>query len=160
MRTNGERIRELVEAAGEIWTAGRDASLKRTEQIADERGDKERAHSMHRRRRDLGAVDADELAIHGYDALRADVAIARISRLTSVDDVRAVLAYESANKARKGVLEAAGSRIGDLRARPSPPSPDPPAASAPGADADPRPGLPGAPAVPAARRGRQAPLTH
>ena len=40
VRTNGERIRELVEAAGEIWTAGRDASLKRTEQIADERGER------------------------------------------------------------------------------------------------------------------------
>jgi hypothetical protein len=117
VRTNGERIRALVEAAGEIWTAGRDASLKRTEQIADERGDKERARSVNQRRRDLGAVDADELPIRGYDALRADVAIARINRLTSVDDVRAVLAYESANKARKGVLEAAQSRIGDLAAR-------------------------------------------
>ena len=124
VRTNGERIRELVEAAGEIWTAGRDASLKRTEQIADERGDKERARSVHRRRRDLGAVDADELPIRGYDALRADVAIARISRLTSVDDVRAVLAYETANKARKGVLEAASRGSATSRSA-SPPSPDP-----------------------------------
>ena len=117
VRTNGERVRELVEAAGEIWTAGRDASLKRTEQIADERGDKERARSVHRRRSDLGAVDADELPIRGYDALRSDAAITRINRLTTVDDVRTVLAYETANKARKGVLEAARSRIEDLAAR-------------------------------------------
>jgi hypothetical protein len=117
VRTNGKRVRELVEAAGEIWTAGRDASLKRTEQIADERGDKERARSVNRRRRDLGAVDADELPIRGYDALRADAAIGRIGRLTSVDDVRAVLAYETSNKARKGVLEAAHSRIEELAAR-------------------------------------------
>jgi hypothetical protein len=117
VRTNGVRVRELVEAAGEIWTAGRDASLKRTEQIADERGDKERARSVNRRRRDLGAVDADELPIRGYDALRSDVAITRINRLTSIDDVRAVLAYEAANKARKGVLEAAQSRIEDRAAR-------------------------------------------
>jgi bacterioferritin (cytochrome b1) len=117
VRTNGGRVRELVEAAGEIWTAGRDASLKRTEQIADERGDKERARSVNRRRRDLGAVDGEELPIRGYDNLRSDAAIARISRLTTVDDVRAVLAYETANKARKGVLEAAQSRIDELAAR-------------------------------------------
>jgi len=117
VRTNGGRVRELVEAAGEIWTAGRDASLKRTEQIADERGDKERARSVNRRRRDLGAVDGDELPIRGYDGLRSDAAIARISRLTTVDDVRAVLAYETANKVRKGVLEAAQSLIDELAAR-------------------------------------------
>ena len=117
VRTNSERVRELVDAAGEIWTAGRDASLKRTEQIADERGDKERARSVNRRRRDLGAVDANELPIRGYDALRSDVAITRIGRLTTVEDVRTVLAYETAHKARKGVLEAAQSRIDDVAAR-------------------------------------------
>jgi len=117
VRTNGGRVRELVEAAGEIWTAGRDASLKRTEEIADERGDKERARSVNRRRRDLGAVDGDELPIRGYDSLRSDAAIARIGRLTTIDDVRAVLAYEAANKARKGVLEAAQSRVDELATR-------------------------------------------
>src|SRR5207253_441646 len=39
------------------------------------------------------------------------------ARVTTVDDVRAVIAYETANKARKGVLEAAQSRIDDLAAR-------------------------------------------
>jgi hypothetical protein len=117
VRTNSGRVRELVEAAGEIWTAGRDASLKRTEEIAEERGDKERARSVNRRRRDLGAVDADELPIRGYDSLRSDVAMTRVGRLTSVDDVRAVIAYEAANKARKGVLEAAQARIENLAAR-------------------------------------------
>ena len=114
VRANGERVRELVEAAGEIWTAGRDASLKRTEQIADERGDTARARSVNRRRRDLGAVDADELPIRGYDSLRSDAVISRIDRLSSIDDVRAVLAYETANKGRKGVLEAAQSRVDAL----------------------------------------------
>jgi len=117
VRTNGGRVRELVGAAGEIWSAGRDASLKRTEELAHERGDEERARSVNRRRRELGAVDADELPIRAYDTLRVDAAITRISRLTTVDDVRAVLAYETANKARKGVIEAAQSRIEDLAAR-------------------------------------------
>ena len=36
--TNVERTRELVAAAGDIWTAGRDATLKRTEEVAEQRG--------------------------------------------------------------------------------------------------------------------------
>ena len=36
--TNVARTRQLVEAASEIWTAGRDASLKRSEELAVERG--------------------------------------------------------------------------------------------------------------------------
>jgi bacterioferritin (cytochrome b1) len=111
VRTNGGRVRELVEAAGDIWTAGRDASLKRTEEIADERGDRTQAQAIKRRRRELGAVDSSELPIRGYDALRVDAAIARIGRLTDADDVRAVLAYESAHKARKGVIEAARTQL-------------------------------------------------
>jgi hypothetical protein len=116
MRTNGRRVRELIEAAGDIWTAGRDASLKRTEEIAAERGDADQASSVNRRRRQLGAVDEQELPIRGYDGLRADVAGARIGRLTDVDDVRTVLAYETAHKARKSVLQAARDRIEDLAA--------------------------------------------
>jgi hypothetical protein len=36
--TNVDRARELVDAAGDIWTAGRDATLKRTEEVAEQRG--------------------------------------------------------------------------------------------------------------------------
>jgi hypothetical protein len=117
VRTNGGRVRELVEAAGDIWAAGRDASLKRTEEIADERGDRTQARAIKRHRRELGAVDPSELPIRGYDTLRADDATTRIGRLTDADDVRAALAYESAHKARKGVIEAAGTQIERLAAR-------------------------------------------
>jgi bacterioferritin (cytochrome b1) len=117
VRTNGTRVRELVEAAAEIWTAGRDASLKRTEQLADERGDRDRAGAVNRRRRQLGAVDGEELPIRGYDRLRADEVITRIGRLGDAEDVSAVLAYEAQHKARKGVLEAARERSEVLAAR-------------------------------------------
>jgi hypothetical protein len=116
-RTNGQRIQQLAEAAGEIWTAGRDAGLKRTEEIAGERGDTAQAHVVNRRRRQLGAVDASELPIRNYDALRADAASTRIGRLTDSDDVRTMLAYESAHKARKGVIEATQARFEELAAR-------------------------------------------
>jgi len=120
VQTNAKRVRELVEAAGEIWTAGRNASLKRTEQIAGERGNRGQARAVNQRRRELGAVDAGELPIRGYDNLRADVASTRIGRLTDVEDVRSVLAYETAHKARKGVIQAAqrnlDERVAELAA--------------------------------------------
>ena len=109
--TNVERTREMVNAAGKIWTAGRDASLKRSEEIAQRRGARDTARTVNRVRRDLGAVDETELPIRGYDALNADAAIGRIDRLKDTDDVRTVLAYEMANKQRKGVTSAARERL-------------------------------------------------
>ena len=78
--TNVARTRELLEAAVEIWTAGRDASLKRSEQLAAERGDRDTARSVHRTRSELGALDTGELPIRGYDRLNAGVTIDRIRR--------------------------------------------------------------------------------
>ena len=109
--TNIERARELVTAASDIWTAGRDATLKRTEEVAEQRGARSTARNVNSARRGLGAVDASELPIRGYDALNADTAIARIGRLGDADDVRTILAYETANKGRKGVTAAARDQL-------------------------------------------------
>ena len=69
--TNVDRARELAAAAGDIWTAGRDATLKRTEEVAEQRGARSTARNVNSARRGLGAVDASELPIRGYDALNA-----------------------------------------------------------------------------------------
>jgi hypothetical protein len=113
---NIDRTRQLAEAAGSIWAAGRDASLQRTEQIAEQRGDRETARRINRTRRQLGAVDATELPIRRYDALNADTAITRVRGLTRSEDVQSVLAYETANKARKSVVAAARDRFEELAA--------------------------------------------
>jgi hypothetical protein len=42
---NADRSRQLIEAAGDIWTAGRDAALKRSEQAAVEHGARQTACS-------------------------------------------------------------------------------------------------------------------
>jgi len=109
--TNVERTRQLITAAGEIWSAGRDASLQRTEQIAERRGDRQLAGRVNRVRRESGAVEASELPIRNYDAKGVPAVVAAIDRLRDAEQVRTVLAYETANKARKGVLEAAQSRV-------------------------------------------------
>ena len=111
-----ERSRELLNAAADIWTAGRDASLQRAEESANEHGAKDTARNVNRVRRNLGAVDATELPIRNYDNLRVDEATGRIERLRDAEQVRTVLAYEQANKNRKGVVDAATNRIEALAA--------------------------------------------
>jgi hypothetical protein len=115
--TNVERSRDLIDAAGEVITAGRDAALKRTEEEAADRGATRTARNVNRTRRDLGAIDGDELPIRGYDSMAAKTAIARIEKLRDVDDLRTVLAYETANKARKGVTDALEGRLEGLVAQ-------------------------------------------
>jgi bacterioferritin (cytochrome b1) len=114
---NTEKVRELVEAARDIWTAGRNATLKRTEEVADERGARTTARNVNQVRRDLGAVDPSELPIRGYEKLTAATAINRIGRLEDPQDVRAILAYETANKQRKGVTAAAQQQLEQLASR-------------------------------------------
>ena len=67
--TNVERSRDLIDAAGEVYTAGRDAALKHTEEEATQRGATRTARNVNRTRRELGAVDGDELPIRNYDSL-------------------------------------------------------------------------------------------
>ncbi|HET9547179.1 MAG TPA: hypothetical protein VFO97_05055, partial [Desertimonas sp.] len=114
--TNADRARQLIDAAGDIWTTGRDAALKRSEQTATEHGARQTARDINRTRRNLGAVDGDELPIRNYDTLTADDAISRIGRLRDADEVRTVLAYETANKARKGVTSVLQERLQTLAA--------------------------------------------
>ena len=49
--------------------------------------------------------------MRGYDSLTVTDVKRRIERLTEADDVRAVLAYEEANKERKSVLSTASRRL-------------------------------------------------
>ena len=109
--TNVARARELVNAAGEIWTAGRDATLERTEEIANKRGDRNVARRLNRVRKDVGAVRESELPIRGYGAKSVPVVVTGIDRLRDPSQVRTVLAYEESNRNRKGVVEAAKARI-------------------------------------------------
>jgi hypothetical protein len=111
-----ERSRELIDAAGEVLTAGRDAALKRAEGEATELAADCAARNVNRVRCDVGALDGDELPIRNYDSLTATPAIERIQRLREVDDVRAVQAYEAATRPQRrhagdrGAPRAAGRR--------------------------------------------------
>ena len=114
VETSVERAQQLREAAEEIFTAGRDAALERTEEVAREDGAPRTAKAARRTRRAIGALNSDELPISGYDDLTASQAAQRIRLLDSAEDVRTIAAYEQANKARKSVVKATEDQLTEI----------------------------------------------
>jgi hypothetical protein len=106
-----ERAEQLTEDAAEVVNAGREASLKRAEKVARREGNTEAADAVHETRRNTGALQADELPIKNYDNLSTQDAIAAVKKLTEAEDVRAIIAYEQAHKARSSVVSATQTRL-------------------------------------------------
>jgi bacterioferritin (cytochrome b1) len=98
----------------EVVTAGRDAALRRAEQVADRDGADPVVDAVHSTRTGLGSLTADELAIRGYDELSVQAAAAAVRELDDADQVHAVLSYEERRKNRAGVLSAGRTRIATL----------------------------------------------
>src|SRR4051812_36405434 len=98
----------------EVVTAGRDAALRRAEQVADRDGADSVADAVRATRTELGSLTAAELPIKGYDALSGQAASAALRKLTEPEQVRQVIAYEERNKNRSGVLAAGRDRFETL----------------------------------------------
>jgi bacterioferritin (cytochrome b1) len=109
-----ERASALTEAVREALAAGRGASLKRAEQVADREGNKDIAKAARSAREDLGAVSADELPIKKFDQLTVADAIKAIKGLKTPEDIRVVIHYEEAHKSRSNVVSAAQTQLADL----------------------------------------------
>jgi len=109
-----ETVVDVREAVSETVTAGRNASLSRAEAVARRQGRKATADSLHHTRRDLGALDDDELPIPGYGKLTQPKAVAAVKELDKPEDVRAILEYEEAHKNRPSIVSAAQVKIADF----------------------------------------------
>jgi hypothetical protein len=96
--------------------AARNTFLRVVEREADEQGRDQAAESLHRTRADMGVLTPQELPIQRYEEMNATTAAAEVDELADAADVRAVLAYEQANKARRGVIRAAQRRIEQIAA--------------------------------------------
>lgn len=107
-----DRGSEIWEAAKDVTTAGRNASLERAEQEARDEGATRTARALRSARGAMGGLNASELPIAGYDDLKVAEAVQRIDELTDAADVRAILAYEEAHAARARVVSAATARLG------------------------------------------------
>lgn len=107
------RIVGLAASARRIVAAGRDATLAETENQATTLGSGA-SNTVHQVRAGLGALSAAELPIDHFDALPARDAVAAVSGLHLVEQVRVVRAYEQAHKQRQRVVEAADKRSAEL----------------------------------------------
>ena len=109
-----DRAAQLTDAVRETLTAGRSASLRRAEQIANREGNKDAAKAARHAREELGDVSADELPIKNYDQLSVADAIKAIKGLTEPRDIRVIISYEEAHKSRANVASAAQTQLASL----------------------------------------------
>jgi hypothetical protein len=101
---------QFSENARDVLVTGRDASLRRAEQVARTQGDTSTAASVHEARARLGSLTASELPIADYDKLSASAAANAAKELSRVDDLNKVIHYEEAHKNRHSVVSAAQTR--------------------------------------------------
>jgi hypothetical protein len=109
-----DRAAALSEAVRESLTAGRSATLKRAEQEAVREGNKDVAKAAKSAREELGDVSADELPIKNFDQLAVGDAVKAVKNLKTPHDIRVVINYEEAHKARANVVSAAQTQLADI----------------------------------------------
>jgi hypothetical protein len=109
-----QTVGELANGAREVFGAGRDSGLERAESVARRDGASTTASTVHKTRAATGSLRASELPVRDYDELNASAAIAAIRKLSKPEDVRTVLAYEEAHKARSGVISATQTHVADI----------------------------------------------
>ncbi|OJY40978.1 MULTISPECIES: ferritin-like domain-containing protein [unclassified Pseudonocardia] len=103
-------VTRIGEGTREVAVAGRNAALRRAEQVANRDGADDVAGAVHGTRRNLGTLTVEELPIANYEELTVQNAIAAIRELSEPDDINAVLAFEEKHKDRTGVVSAAQTR--------------------------------------------------
>ncbi|MFL5999478.1 MAG: hypothetical protein ACJ736_35180 [Streptomyces sp.] len=109
-----ERATALTDAVRETLTAGRSASLRKAEQVANREGNRTAAKAAKSAREELGDVSAAELPIKNYDNLAVADAIKAIKGLKTPHDIHVVIHYEEAHKNRSNVASAAQTQLAEL----------------------------------------------
>ncbi|MET0451094.1 MAG: ferritin-like domain-containing protein [Mycobacterium sp.] len=105
------RGKRAGDVAGKAVTASRNAALESAENVIRDGGAEQAADALHALRSATGVLDVSELPIDGFDDLNVSQAVAAVKDLTDPNEVRVILAYEEANKARQGVISAAQTRV-------------------------------------------------
>ncbi|MCU1668144.1 MAG: uncharacterized protein JWP40_1071 [Blastococcus sp.] len=104
----------VTDAVRETLSAGRGATLRRAEQVAERDGNRDAAKVAKAAREELGDVSADELPIKNYDQLTVADAIKAIKGLKTAHDINVVIRYEETHKDRANVASAAQTQLADL----------------------------------------------
>ncbi|MCV7225298.1 ferritin-like domain-containing protein [Mycolicibacterium komossense] len=104
------------EIAGKALAASRDGALAGAEKVIRREGATDAADALHQARAATGVLDSEELPIEGFDELNVTEAVAAVKDLTDSSDIRAIVAYEEANKNRARVVSAAQTRVAAIAA--------------------------------------------
>jgi hypothetical protein len=99
------------DVAAKAFSASRDAALQAAEKVTRNEGAGQVADGLHSARAAAGVLDSAELPIAGFDELNVSEAVAAVKELVAASDVRAIVAYEEANKNRRRVVSAAQTRV-------------------------------------------------
>ena len=108
------RASALTEAVRETLTAGRGASLRKAEEIAEREGNQDAAETAQAAREELGDVTSDELPIKNYDNLSVNEAVKQIKNLKTARDINVIIRYEETHKNRSNVASAAQTQLAAL----------------------------------------------
>ncbi|WP_431237969.1 ferritin-like domain-containing protein [Mycolicibacterium aichiense] len=99
------------EVAVKAAAGARDAALESAEKVARREGADGAADAIHSLRSSTGILTPEELPIAGYDELNLSEAVAAVKELEDAADIRAIIAYEEANKSRQRLVSAAQTRL-------------------------------------------------
>ena len=118
VRSTAPALNELLsrgahvgDVAAKAAVAARDSALQSAERVIRDQGSAQLADAVHSARSVTGVLSHEELPIDNYDELNQSDAVAAIKELTAPQDIRAMVAYEEANKARARVVSAAQARV-------------------------------------------------
>jgi hypothetical protein len=106
-----ERASDAGRTASKTAKATRDAALDAAEDTARAQGATGAADAIHAVRDATGIVDPEDLPIDDYDSLNVNSVVAAVKKLDEPSEIRTVIAYEEAHKARAGVISAAQTRL-------------------------------------------------
>lgn len=105
------RVAHVGEVAVKAAAASRDAALETAERVTRREGAEGAADALHSMRTATGMLEPEELPIPGYDDLNLNEAVTAVKDLADSADIRAIIAYEEAHKARQRVVSAAQTRV-------------------------------------------------
>lgn len=106
-----ERASDAGKTASKTAKATRDAALDAAEDTARAQGATGAADAIHAVRDAAGILDPEDLPIDDYDSLNVNAVVAAVKKLDEPSEIRTVIAYEEAHKARAGVISAAQTRL-------------------------------------------------
>jgi len=102
---------QISGSAAEVIGSSVSAGLRQGEKEAKANSSERAGDAIHDARRKTGNLDSSELPIKDYDELSAGNAAEAVKNLSKAEDIRTIVRYEEANKARSTVVSAAQTTL-------------------------------------------------